>query len=154
MKDKPIREKIKIPVYWLEMYRFLKPESIGKLIDAVCLYSFYGKEICTEEMTESELEAWKRIKRDLDYQFTHRKAYRYPDDEPMRIRNCEEYREWRTAVFERDHYTCQICGKVGGTLNAHHIKRFSEYPELRFDINNGVTLCKECHRLAHRRRAE
>jgi hypothetical protein len=38
MKDKPIREKIKIPVYWLEMYRFLKPESIGKLIDAVCLY--------------------------------------------------------------------------------------------------------------------
>jgi hypothetical protein len=38
MKDKPIREKIRIPVYWLEMYRFLKPESIGKLIDAVCLY--------------------------------------------------------------------------------------------------------------------
>jgi 5-methylcytosine-specific restriction endonuclease McrA len=68
----------------------------------------------------------------------------------MRIRNSQEYKEWRTAVYERDHYTCQNCGMVGGTLNAHHIRKFSEYPELRFDINNGVTLCKECHKLAHK----
>lgn len=66
-------------------------------------------------------------------------------------RNYPEYKEWRRLVFERDQYTCQKCGQVGGTLNAHHIKSFKYYPKLRTELNNGITLCKECHILEHRK---
>lgn len=62
-----------------------------------------------------------------------------------KIRKSLEYEEWRKRVFERDLYTCQKCKKVGGYLEADHIKPFSLYPELRLNINNGRTLCHDCH---------
>lgn len=68
------------------------------------------------------------------------------------IRNSQEYTEWRTKVFERDEYTCQHCKKVGVELNAHHIKEFSKYPDKRFDIDNGLTLCVACHKEVHRKK--
>jgi predicted restriction endonuclease len=61
------------------------------------------------------------------------------------LRKGLEFRTWRKAVYERDNYTCQFCGKKGG-LNADHIKPWSLFPKLRFDINNGRTLCIECHK--------
>ncbi len=63
------------------------------------------------------------------------------------IRESLEYKEWRTAVFKRDNYTCQNCDSRGGSLNADHIMPFSLYPELRFVVSNGRTLCKDCHDL-------
>ena len=65
-------------------------------------------------------------------------------------RHAPEYITWRTKVFERDKYTCAICGQVGGELNAHHIRPFKDYPELRLDLDNGVTLCKACHKRVHK----
>lgn len=60
-------------------------------------------------------------------------------------RKSGKYRNWRKSIFERDKYTCQICGQIGGCLQADHIKPFAYHKELRFDINNGRTLCIKCH---------
>ena len=57
-----------------------------------------------------------------------------------------EYKIWRRAVFERDKFTCIWCGVRGKYLNADHIKPWSLYPELRYAIDNGRTLCLECHK--------
>jgi len=57
-----------------------------------------------------------------------------------------EYKLWRLSVFERDNFTCQSCGEKGGKLNADHIKPWVFFPELRYKIDNGRTLCVDCHR--------
>ena len=63
-----------------------------------------------------------------------------------RIKNTEEYKQWRESVFKRDNYTCQCCkDNKGNNLEAHHIENFSSNEDLRFNINNGITLCKKCH---------
>lgn len=70
----------------------------------------------------------------------------------QKLRSSYEYREWRKAVFTRDNYTCIECGARNGEgaaviLNADHIKPFALYPDLRFDVSNGRTLCVPCHEL-------
>ena len=64
----------------------------------------------------------------------------------------ESYRQRREfkkklqkKVFERDDYTCTMCYARGGCLQVDHIKKWSEYPELRFDMDNCRTLCMACH---------
>jgi hypothetical protein len=61
------------------------------------------------------------------------------------IRESIEMKEWRTMVFGRDSFACQMCFAKGVYLNAHHLKSFSKYPELRFEVSNGITLCQKCH---------
>lgn len=65
-------------------------------------------------------------------------------------RKTPEYKKWRMKVFQRDNFTCQICGQVGGKLNAHHIKSFAKYKKLRTVVSNGITLCEKCHKQLHK----
>ena len=92
---------------------------------------FYGKHFCGENNPR-----WNPNK---------------TDEEREIGRNYPEYYEWRKQVYERDNYTCQCCGsKKSGKFNAHHIYGYSEHKELRTDINNGITLCEECHKDYHK----
>lgn len=65
-----------------------------------------------------------------------------------------EYKLWRDAVYRRDKYICQKCLKrCGKDINAHHIKHFASHPEFRTSIENGITLCGNCHKKEHKSRA-
>ena len=68
-------------------------------------------------------------------------------DELKTLRNSHEYRVWRKSVFQRDGFKCVECGSKKGPFNADHIKPFAYFPELRFSVENGRTLCEPCHRL-------
>jgi len=57
----------------------------------------------------------------------------------------KEWKKWRDAVFLRDDWTCMDCNERGLRLHPHHINAKSLYPELIFDVDNGITLCVECH---------
>ena len=67
------------------------------------------------------------------------------------MRHSLENRLWRENVFTRDNWTCQKCKKRGRKLNSHHINNFAEHPELRFIINNGISLCEDCHAAFHKK---
>lgn len=62
-----------------------------------------------------------------------------------KIRRGIEFRLWREAVFARDNWTCQMCGRRGLEIHPDHIKQFAFHEDLRFAIDNGRTLCKTCH---------
>ena len=65
--------------------------------------------------------------------------------ENKKERKSLKFKQWREAVFKRDNYTCQKTKIKGGILHPHHIYNFADYPELRFDVNNGITLSKKAH---------
>ena len=65
--------------------------------------------------------------------------------EARRRRRHGPKKKWRNAVLNRDKATCQHCGIENVALVAHHIRPWETYPELRFEIDNGLTLCQACH---------
>lgn len=65
--------------------------------------------------------------------------------ESLSYEEYRKYKDWQKAVFKRDNWECQICGKHGGDLHADHIKPWVVYPKLRFKLDNGRTLCPPCH---------
>lgn len=73
------------------------------------------------------------------------------DEKRYRDRTDAKAKAWRTAVFERDEYTCRKCGKKdGGRLNAHHLDGWHWCKEKRYDQENGVCMCIKCHKQFHK----
>jgi hypothetical protein len=72
-------------------------------------------------------------------------------EERIKTRNLTEYRDWRTFVYKRDKFTCRCCNdSTGGNLNAHHLDGWDKYPDKRFELSNGITLCETCHLAFHK----
>lgn len=69
----------------------------------------------------------------------------------MTERLSKEYFSWKNAVIDRDCKNCVCCGYYGTRryLEAHHIESYSSNESLRLDLNNGITLCRKCHRVFH-----
>ncbi len=66
------------------------------------------------------------------------------------IRNSAKYNLWRRLVLERDNFICQKYGIRGDKLRIHHLNNFAQFPELRFAIDNGITLSDKAHRELHK----
>lgn len=64
-----------------------------------------------------------------------------------KIRKSNEYSNWRKSIFIRDNFTCVRCKKTGVVLNADHFLPFARYPTEQLHLENGRTLCVECHRI-------
>ena len=70
--------------------------------------------------------------------------------ENRKQRQSKEYNDWRKAVYKRDYWTCQDCKIKQKHPIAHHLKTWNEYPEERFNKDNGITLCRSCHKIRHK----
>jgi len=80
----------------------------------------------------------------------HRYNSSLTDEDRFKNRDLWESKQWRIAVYDKDKYTCQKCGdSKGNNLNAHHISGWNIDKDKRFDVSNGITLCKECHNDFH-----
>lgn len=126
--------------FYRAVRRIKKKADRAEAYDAICAYALYGTEP-GDRYSKVVRDIFLEIKSDLDKEIR----------QSVEGRRCNEYKAWRRAVFERDDFTCQTCGKRGIKLNAHHKKSYAYYPEGRYDISNGITLCEACHKSLHRR---
>lgn len=156
---------LKVSLDWDVWTRLLTDEEKGRLIDAMVRYA-RGEENADDRLTGNEVYVYPMfcvlINRD---KAEARKHLGVPSKERhwnwkggitpenQKERGSWRYSQWRKAVFERDNYTCQKCGKRGGELNAHHKKLWANYRDLRFEVSNGITLCAKCHKAVHKKQA-
>lgn len=98
---------------------------------------------------EVSAETGKRCRLSISGEKSHLYNHRLTDDERLIRRNIPAMRDWRRAIYERDNYTCDICGSRGGALNAHHLNSWADHPNERYDLDNGITLCRVDHKAFH-----
>lgn len=142
---------VNVKIKYLEIFFKSEDNFPNELLDKVGLTDTYiGK---VKEEIENRIKA-KALNRGL---------WRLTTSLNQLIRGSFEYRQWRSDVFTRDDFTCWRCGQRGGKLHAHHKKRlvkmlqFYEIVTLEealeceelWNINNGITYCKDCHKEVH-----
>lgn len=137
---------------WKSMFTALPDEKAGQLIKAAFMYHA-GEDVQIDDPVLDAVFCMVKAKMDSDNSRVGASHWNWKGgitENHHAIRESSDYKMFRRAVLKRDSYTCQNCGKHGGKLNVHHIKRFADYPELRMSLDNGVTLCVDCHRKAHK----
>ena len=133
LTSKSSREKSKATL--LERYGVENPSQVPEFLEKMLKTreERYGKEYFSELMSGSNNPNWKGGVK----------------EENELARTSYKYKEWREGVFKSHDYTCYCCDVRGGYIEAHHIKGFAEFPDLRYKEDNGVPLCLECHKKFH-----
>lgn len=116
-------------------------ENWGKYCSRECKHKSLLGKTPWNKGTKGIMKAWNKGKPNLNGRKKNNRA-----SERRVAMGRIEYILWRTAVFMRDEYNCQNCGQHGGRLEADHIKPWALFPDLRYAIDNGRTLCKPCHK--------
>lgn len=127
----------------VEFYR--KPSINSSFCSAPCRAKFIGQTkvgIPLSEETKKKMSNAQLGKKHPEYSGANH--WNWKGGKQKDRHKGTQYARWRKQVFERDNYTCQDCGATG-YLNAHHLLSWVNFPELRFDINNGITVCVSCH---------
>jgi len=114
-----------------------------------------GKKGCyklSEETKRKMSEIKKGIRPKNSYGWKGKNHPRWKGGYSRNINGNWKSRLWRHKIYERDNYTCQECGTRSSKdkqvyLEAHHIKSWARFPKERYKLLNGITLCKECHKL-------
>ncbi len=121
------------PPHLMELQKEIAEKRRGKTYEEI-----YGANAVDEvhKRQTALRKTWEDRPKKSDLRPKHNSDHRYVD--------------WRKAVFERDKYTCQQCYQRGGRLQAHHLSSWSKYPDLRYEVSNGLTLCRDCHAKVHR----
>lgn len=148
---------------YLEVMEQLNDTERGRLFTACLLYSKSGE---VPELRGNERFVFPAFRSQIDRdKEKHGRGIHHPNaagdkhwnwkggitPQNQKERRSLEYKEWRNSVFRRDSYTCVWCGATGGQLHAHHKKPWASFKDLRYDVDNGITLCKACHKEAHRK---
>lgn len=150
--------------------RFGKKKGVHRKNEKQCIYcgeKFFVWD-CQKRIFCSSLCYWKNkkgkkaIQNISDKEKERRRKSMIGKNNPMwkggdsdKERRNSQYKNWRKSIFERDNFTCQKCGYFNGCgikrrdLNAHHIVHWIDSVELRYEVENGLTLCVPCHISEH-----
>lgn len=136
-KSEIIKDKIKkinIQKYGCEVYT--QTDEYKKYMKEYCLKNFGIEYMPQLNITHQKGEANPSWKGGAERNGMFRSTYQYKD--------------WHDKVLKRDRYTCQCCERKNVPLNVHHIMNFADYIDKRYDVDNGICLCKDCHYKFHK----
>ena len=105
-----------------------------------------------KENHEKKLAYTRRYKKEHPEQtLRNLKSYLERLGKPLNL-NSTEYNyalmQWSKTIKKLDNNMCKLCDSKE-MLNAHHIQSKKEFPKIALDLDNGITLCKDCHSKTH-----
>ena len=155
----------------MKVGRFGRKTGVHRRSEIVCkecgitFYSWEDNKFCSQKCYWKSMKGKKVFSIISPEERENRRQRMMGENNPMwcggdsdKERRNSQYKNWRIDVFKRDDFTCQDCGYRNGDgtvrkdLNAHHIVRWIDSIELRYEIDNGMTLCVPCHIKEHQDR--